>query len=116
MSVTLSELTIDTNLSTSNDKLVETTINSTAFVGAAVFTNTGTITESITVWRLSSSGTESTSNYLIKKDILPNKSYQCNELVGQVISSGSYISATTQNAVSTDTGAIAVNISGTRAV
>ena len=116
MSVTLSELTIDTNLSITNDKLVETTINSTAFVGAAVFTNTGTVTESITVWRLSSSNTESASNYLVKKDILPNKSYSCDELVGQVISFGSFISATTENAGGTDSGAVSVNISGTIAV
>ena len=116
MSVTLNELTIDTNLSITNDKLVETTINSTAFIGAAVFTNTGTVTESITVWRLGASGTESTSNYLVKKDILPNKSYSCDELIGQVISFGSFISATTENAGSTDSGAVAVNISGTIAV
>lgn len=116
MSVILSELTIDTNLSTSNDKLVETTTNSTSFIGSAVFTNTGTVTESITVWRLGKDTAESTSNYLVKKDILPSKSYSCDELIGQVVSGGSFISATTENAASSDTGAVAVNISGTIAV
>ena len=121
MSVVLSELTIDTNLSTSNDKIITTTTNSTAFIGSAVFTNTGTITESVTVWRLGldengADTPETATNYLVKKDILPKKSYTCEELIGQVISFGSHIKATTENADTTDTGAVAVNISGTIAV
>ena len=108
MATTLQELTIDTKLTGSASDIVTSTRNSASFIGAAVFTNTGTITETVTVWRLGSATTADSTNYLAKKDILAGKSWQCTQLTGQIISGESKIQAST-----TTLDAVTVNISGT---
>jgi hypothetical protein len=108
MSTILSELTIDTKLTDSASSIVESTANTNVFIGAAVFTNTSSQTETVTVWRLNSSGVADTTNYLAVKDILAGKTWQCAELTGQVISNESKIQAST-----TTDDAVIVNLSGT---
>tara|TARA_R100000544_G_C2209307_1_gene51033 strand:- start:156 stop:491 length:336 start_codon:yes stop_codon:yes gene_type:complete len=108
MATTLNELTIDTKLTASASNIVTSTPNTSVFVGAAIFTNTGTTTETVTIWRLGSTGVADTTNFLIVKDILPSKSWQCTELMGQIVSNESKIQA---KASTLDK--ITVNLSGT---
>lgn len=108
MSTILTELTIDTKLAATASSIVESTANTNVFIGAAVFTNTSAQTQTVTVWRLNSAGTADTTNYLAVKDILAGKTWQCAEVMGQVISNESKIQASATNA-----DAVVVNLSGT---
>ena len=108
MATTLQQLTIDTKLSSSASDIVISAPNSSVFVGTAVFTNTNTITETVTVWRLGSSTVADSVNYLAKKDILAGKTWQCTQLTGQVISGESKIQAS-----STVADKVVANLSGT---
>ena len=108
MATTLQELTIDTKLANTASDIVTSTPNSAVFIGAAVFTNTNTITETVTVWRLGSAATADSVNYLAKKDILAGKTWQCTQLTGQVIGGESKIQAS-----STVADKVVANVSGT---
>jgi len=108
MATTLQQLTIDTKLSSSASDIVTSTPNSSVFVGTAVFTNTNTVTETVTVWRLGSTTVADSVNYLAKKDILAGKTWQCTQLSGQVISGESKIQAS-----STVADKVIANLSGT---
>lgn len=108
MAVTLRELTIDTQLPASAGDIVTSTQNTSVFVGSAVFTNSNSTIETVTVWRLGSAATATGDNYLAKKDILPGKSWLCRELIGQVIQAESKIQAS-----STTLDVVNANLSGT---
>jgi len=108
MAVFLEELTIEQTLAASAGDIIEAGEASSVFIGSAVFTNSNAGIETVTVWRITSSGTSSASNYLAKKDILPGKSWICQELAGQVINNGSRIQASSSSG-----GVVNANLSGT---
>jgi len=108
MATQLQELTIDTQLTSSAATIVSSTEYSAAFIGSAIFTNTNTTVETVTVWRLGETTPASSSNYLAKKDILPGKTWHCSQLIGQVVSNLSRIQAS-----ATTPAFVNANLSGT---
>lgn len=109
MAIEFKELSIEKTLDAAAGDLVNSSSNTAIFLGAAVFTNSNSTTEEVTVWRLASGGTATASNYLVKKDIPAGKTWLCRELTGQVVQNGSKIQAS-----STTAGVVNANVSGTR--
>ncbi len=108
MPTTLAQFTIDTTLSSTPASIITTSTNENKFIGMMVFTNSSTTTNrEVTVWRLGSATSQTATNYLVKKSILPTKTWICDELLGQNISNGSKIQA--DQDVGTD---VNVNASG----
>ena len=108
MAVTLQELSIDTKLAAAAGNIVASTENSSVFIGSAVFTNSNSTTETVTVWRLGSATVADATNFLAKRDVLPGKTWICQQLIGQVISGTSKIQAS-----STTADEVNANLSGT---
>ena len=108
MAANLSELSIDTVLTTTPTTIINSGNTEAVFIGQLVFTNTNTTTNrEITVWRLGDSTTQTATNYLVKKTIPPLKTWISQEVLGQVVRAGSKIQA------SQDTGTdVNVNASG----
>lgn len=108
MAANLSELTIDTVLTTTPTTIINSGNTESVRIEALVFTNTSSVNREITVWRLADSTTQTATNYLAKKTIPPLKAWSCQECLGQVIKAASKIQA------SQDTGTdVNVNASGT---
>ncbi|MCC2615932.1 hypothetical protein LJ739_06735 [Aestuariibacter halophilus] len=107
MTTQLKSLAIDTALAAVAAPILEPEEGTAVFIGSAVFTNTGSAAETVTIWRLGNGTASSATNYLAKKTILPGKSWLARELIGVVIEGG-------QTVEGSDTaGNVQVNISGT---
>ena len=86
MAANLSELSIDTVLTTTPTTIINSGTTESVFIGQLVFSNTSTTTNrEITVWRLGSATSQTATNYLVKRTITPLKTWECGECVGQVI-------------------------------
>lgn len=108
MAIYLEELTIDVTLGTSSAIIAVAGAASSVFITSAVFTNSGAVNETVTIWRLKDGVVASATNYLAKIDIPPTKTWICNELIGSVIKNASAIHASTTTAT-----AVNANISAT---
>ena len=94
MTATLASFSIENTLSTTAEALVTAASGEKRFVGKATFTNTNTTTARVvTIWRLASGGSPISTNYLRKKTIQPEKTWDCTELVRHVVQNGGTIQA-----------------------
>jgi hypothetical protein len=94
MTIKATPLWPSTQLGTSAGALYTSSVNGTAVIKQAVFTNTDTTTRTLTVYIVPSSGSPTTANILI--DALPlsaGQAYVSPELSNQVIASGSSVQA-----------------------
>lgn len=107
MSVNLSQITIDTALAATVENVVVAPEGAEVFIGSPVFTNTGAAAEVVTIWRLGAGTADTTTNYLAKRTILPQKSWIPRELIGAVVADGAVIKASGTSTT------VQVNISGT---
>ena len=90
----LDELAIDVVLTTTATTIINSDKTEAIFPGNLVFTNSSTSTaRTVTVWRLRSSTSAGSTNYLVKKKIQPEKTWICKEALGQAIKNGSRIQA-----------------------
>jgi hypothetical protein len=72
-----------------------TATNVKAIIDKATVTNTDTVNRSFNVHIVTSGGSANNANLVIDtKTVVPNETYLCPELVGQVLDSGDFISTT----------------------
>lgn len=79
-----------------------------AIIDKATVTNTDTVNRSFNVHLVTSGGSANNGNLVIDtKTVVPNETYLCPELVGQVLDAGDFISTTASAAT-----ALTLRISG----
>lgn len=111
MATTLTDLTSETQLTTSESNLILTGSSEKAFIGKAVFTNTSSSNVEVTIWRLSSGSTGTTGsggNYMVVRTIPSNSEIAIQELAGMMLGNSMKLSAKAGTA-----SVINVNIAGT---
>lgn len=101
MATTLSNITSEKKVGTSATSLIASASSEKYYIGKAVFTNTGSVNETVTIWRILTTTSPTTGaggNWLVQKIIPPGKSWSCNELQGQVLGNSMTIYASTTTA------------------
>ena len=111
MAAVLSNLTSETQLTTTETSFVVTGSSEKAFIGKAVFTNTSSSNVEVTIWRLATATTGTTGsggNFMLVKTIPANTDWICNELSGTVLGNSMKLSGKAAAGA-----VINVNVSGT---
>ena len=111
MTTTLNSFVSETQLTTSEVTLVDSSISEKKFIGAATITNTSTSPVQVTFWLILTATTGTTGsggNWFIVKTIPASQTERLDKLLGQVIDNSMKVSALADTA-----SVINVNISGT---
>ena len=111
MATTLTNFTSETQLTTSEVIMVQTSSSEKKFLGMATLANTSTNNVEVTVWRLATTTTGTTGsggNFIWRKTIPANSTVRIDKIMGHVLGNSMKISALADTA-----GVINVDISGT---
>ena len=108
MAVTLKVLVQPVQLPATATLQYTTPINTRTIIDKATVTNNDTVTRTFSVNIVPSGGGASNTNLFINsKAVVPGETYLCSELIGQVLTSGDFLSTTASSG-----SALSLRISG----